>query len=152
MEFVVKIEDNWIENIYIVDEIKHQIIQSLSKQITENLLEGHVRLVGEIASKKVIESFDAMANKATADFIETGKLKSSRSSAMISVAEYIAEKFEYNSNYNSQKELIEKLANNYSVEMKNRYDMMFASQLVIKMSEQGLLKEGVFDSLMKKDE
>ena len=53
--------------------------------------------------------------------------------------------------YNNQKDLIEKLAKNYSTEMKNRYDMMFASQLVIKLNEQGMLKEGVFESLMKKE-
>lgn len=152
MEFIVKIEDNWIEDADLVGEIKRQIISSLSTQITEKLLEGHVRLIEKVASEKVIQSFDKMSNDATIDFIENGKIKSSRNSSMLTVFEYIAERFENSSGYNNAKELIEKLAKNYSIEMKNRYDMMFASQLVIKMSEQGLLKDGVFQSLMDKPE
>lgn len=149
MKFTVEIEDNWIEDVDLVGEIKRQIISSLSTQITEKLLEGHVRLMEKVASEKVIQSFDKMANDATINFIENGKIKSSRgSNIMVNVSEYIAERFENTYAHNNAKELIEKLAKNYSIEMRNRYDMMFASQLVIKMSEQGLLKEGVFKSLM----
>lgn len=152
MEFTVKIEDDWIEDAQLVSELKRQITSSLASKITENLLNGHVKLIEKIATDKIIQKFDKFANEATLQFIENGKVRSSRnSSTMITVSEYIAERFEYTSSYNNQKDLIERLAKNYSTEMKNRYDMMFASQLVIKLNEQGMLKEGVFDSLMKKD-
>lgn len=152
MEFTVKIEDDWIEDAQLVSELKRQITSSLASKITENLLNGHVKLIEKIATDKIIQEFDKFANEATLQFIENGKVKSSRnSSTMITVSEYIAERFEYTSSYNNQKDLIERLAKNYSTEMKNRYDMMFASQLVIKLNEQGMLKEGVFESLMKKE-
>lgn len=148
MKFIVEIEDNWIENDSIIDEMKRQIISNLSNQIIEKLLQGHVRLIEKITTEKVIQVFDKISNDATDDFIKNGKVKSSRNNSMLTIPEFISERFEYNSNYNNQKNEIEKLAKNYSIEMKNRYDMMFASQLVIKMNEQGLLKEGVFQSLM----
>ena len=152
MEFTVKIEDDWIEDTQLVSELKRQITSSLASKITENLLNGHVKLIEKIATDKIIQEFDKFANEATLQFIENGKVKSSRnSSTMITVSEYIAERFESTSSYNNQKDLIERLAKNYSTEMKNRYDMMFASQLVIKLNEQGMLKEGVFESLMKKE-
>lgn len=152
MEFTVKIEDDWIEDTQLISELKSQITSSLASKIIEKLLSGHVKLIEKITTDKIIQEFDKLAKEATLQFIENGKVRSGRnSSTMITVSEYIAERFENSNSYNSQKDLIERKAKEYSTEMKNRYDMMFASQLVIKLNEQGMLKEGVFESLMKKE-
>ena len=152
MKFTVEIEDGWIEDGELNAELKRQVISGIVNQITPVLAEGHIRLIGETAKKNIIKIFDDAANKETEKFILEGKVKSDRGNGLVTVQEFIKEKFDSSNSYSSQKELIEKLAKNYSIEIKNRYDMMFASQLVIKMSEQGLLKEGVLQSLMDKPE
>lgn len=53
---------------------------------------------------------------------------------------------------NSMEKLIKSLAKDFANEMKERYDLLFASQLVAKMSETGLLKEDVAKLLLPKQE
>lgn len=152
MKFTVEIEDNWIDEEKIESELKRQVIAGVVAQIAPDFIKGHARLIGEVAVRNITAIFDAAAEEETKKFILEGKVQSyANSRNMVSVADYIKEKFESSQGYNSQKDIIEKMAKNYSIEMKNRYDMMFASQIIIKMNEQGLLKEGVFDSLMKKN-
>ena len=152
LKVTIEVPEEWIEEGEIQEALKYQIIQNLSIKIMDRLNNDFVKKIENIAIVKVEESFKKIADEETKDFIENGLVSSfNNSSKKITVKEYIADRFNNSNAYNSQRSLIEKLAKDYSTEMKNRYDMMFASQLVIKLNEQGMLKEGVFDSLMKKD-
>ena len=152
MKVIIEVPEEWIEEGEVQEALKYQIIQNLSIKIMDRLNNDFVKKIENTAIAKVEESFKKIADEETKDFIENGFVSSfNNSSKKITVKEYIADRFNNSNAYNSQRSLIEKLAKEYSTEMKNRYDMMFASQLVIKLNEQGMLKEGVFESLMKKD-
>ena len=73
---------------------------------------------------------------------------------LVTVKEYIENKieneyFQNTSNFEALiKKHIENFTSSYSKELKDRHDMLFASQIVLKMNEQGLLKDGVAQSLL----
>ena len=66
----------------------------------------------------------------------------------MTLKEYILYQIQNNTGWNSPNENIKKLAQKFGEEMKNRYDLLFASQLVAKMNENGLLKEDVAKKLL----
>ena len=83
------------------------------------------------------------------EFFETGELKSPKNSnEKMTLKEYILYQIQNNTGWNSPNENIKKLAQKFGEEMKNRYDLLFASQLVAKMNESGLLKEDVAKKLL----
>lgn len=59
---------------------------------------------------------------------------------------------DYISKDNTIEKIIKTQAESLSQDLKNRYDMYFASQFLIKLRDQGVLKEGVLDSLKLTDE
>lgn len=73
---------------------------------------------------------------------------------IVTIKEYIENKiekeyFQNTSNFEALiKKHIENFTSSYSKELKDRHDMLFASQIVLKMNEQGLLKDGVAQSLL----
>ena len=60
---------------------------------------------------------------------------------MVSIADYITERFAYQSGWGSPNEAIDKLAKQFGDELKKRYDIAFATQIVKRMNENGLLKD-----------
>ena len=152
LKVTIEVPEKWIEKGEIQEALRNDIINKVSIKLMGELSEKHIKSIEDAARKKVEERFSVFADAETRDFIEYGLVSSyNNSSKKITVKEYIADRFNNSNAYNSQRSLIEKLAKEYSIEMKNRYDMMFASQLVIKLNEQGMLKEGVFESLMTKE-
>lgn len=91
--------------------------------------------------------------KEVKDFISEGKIrKSSYNKEEILIKDWIKEKFTGDTGYNNTEKVIKSLAKDFGKELKERYDLLFASQLVAKMSETGLLKEDVAKLLLPKQE
>jgi hypothetical protein len=67
----------------------------------------------------------------------------------ISIETYIKNKFQNDSGWSSPNDRIEKLAKSFADEMKKRYDLLFATQIVSKMSTNGLLKDDVLKQLVQ---
>lgn len=73
---------------------------------------------------------------------------------LVTVKEFIENKIqkEYIQNTSNFETLIRKhietFTSAYTKELKDRHDMLFASQIVLKMNEQGLLKDGVAQTLL----
>jgi hypothetical protein len=83
-------------------------------------------------------------------FVETGKIKGRYSNDKeVTVLEYIQADFNANSGYSSPKDQIQNLAKKFGDELKQRYDLLFASQIVAKLSENGLLKDSVVKMLLE---
>lgn len=122
----------------VLDEIWNKVKSTVEDQITRN-----VKTEVEKNYTRQIQSF-------ISEFFETGMIKSPRNSnEQITIKDYILYQFEINTGWNSPKEQIGKIAKTHGDEMKNRYDLLFASQLVAKMNEVGLLKEDVAKQLLQ---
>lgn len=125
--------------------IKQEVITSINKSIKARVEEQITMEVKDTVEKLLYKQISADIK----EVLETGTTKSrSDSSKQVLFKDYVRECFNYNGGWTSFEENIKKLAQAFSAELKQRYDLLFASQIVVKMQEQGLLKEDVVKLLL----
>ncbi len=125
--------------------IKHEVIQSINKQIKDKVEAQITMEVKDTVEKLLYKQITSDIK----EILETGTTKSRKdSNKQVLFKDYVRECFDYNGGWTSFEANIKKLAEAFSVELKQRYDLLFASQIVVKMQEQGLLKEDVVKLLL----
>lgn len=150
MTIKIELEDFYLDSEDdIVPELKKFIIREAVNQINEKI-EAKTKDAIKEAIKGIVEG--AMTEKIQAlvqTTIDTERVKSYNSSELILLSEYIKETFTRNSgSWSSPNVYIEKLAKKFADDMKNRFDLTFASQIVAKMNENGLLRSDVAQLLL----
>jgi hypothetical protein len=127
------------------DYIKRDVIKQVYASIQEKVQKEITAKVIEVVEENLFTEISA----AMKTQIESGKIQSRYDrSKEITLAEYTKECFTHDRGYNSFDNLIKELANEFATEMKGRYDLLFASQLVAKMNENGLLKDDIAKLLL----
>lgn len=125
-------------------DITHQAKQAVLKEVKEPLrkdIEDRVKIL-------VKDAYAEEVSETVKKFIREGKLQGRyKGDPEITVNEWIEREFEGSVNNDVLKKAVQNQANNVSEELKGRYDMFFATQLVMKMNDQGLLKDGVMSTL-----
>ena len=148
MKFTVEVEEFWLEEKelekglqdYVIKDVIIQINEAMKKKIEEQI----TMRVKEEVEKTMYRRINAIIEETikTEDvFVRQGET--------IKIVDYIKKQFLDNSGWSNPTETIKKLAKEFGQELKNRYDLMFASQIVAKMNENGLLKEGAAKYLLE---
>ncbi len=158
----VNLEDRWFDEDQNLDEALKSTITSQVKQKlwSELKVKAEKEILTQV-TEQVNKELDGKIQKNVKELILEDKFKNpnyyqgsgdpARTIEFITLKELTHYMFSSNNtSYSNITDLIKKLSKAFSEEMKNRYDLSFASQLVSKMNEQGLLKEGVFDALVEK--
>lgn len=150
MKITIDLEDFFLEEgDQLQDALKKHITWQVTQDITKSIKEKVDNEVAAAIRKQVVDGLNEQINSFISENIKTNLVKSYKdSSKLVPLQEYIAELFTYQSGWGTKSEEIKKLATQLGQEMKNRYDLLFASQLVAKMSETGLLKEDVAKILL----
>lgn len=149
MKLTISLDDFWMdEDDQLEPALKKHIIQEVTANINSSIkskVEEHIiRRVREEVEKKLYPTIDA----AIATSLENGQIKSHDGREMQTIQEYVNSIFTTNQRWNSVTEQIKKMAENYADQMKARFDLTFASQLVVKMNQNGLLKKDVAKLLL----
>lgn len=155
MKFTVELDEFWMdEDSGTLDEkLKSYVIHDVIMQIKKDIKEKIETEISFQVQQQLESSMYEYIQKEVKDFISEGKIrKSSYNKEEILIKDWIKEKFTGDTGYNNTEKLIKSLAKSFANEMKERYDLLFASQLVAKMSETGLLKEDVAKLLLPKQE
>ena len=151
MIFRIDIEDFWLDDKDELEpELKNHIINTVVQAIWKKL-ENRVgtEMIQEI--HKVVEvEFKGKLDAQFKRIIETQTIGGAEDGPKLD--EWLRNQFSNSTSWRDPEQTIKAFAKEFGDEMKERYDMLFASQIVIKMSEQGLLKEGVAESLIRKGE
>jgi hypothetical protein len=150
MKITVDLEDLWADEENISDTVKNEIIYSVKKGIIEHYEKKTVDYIERAVKLELDKTLNLKLSSYVDEQIEVGKIKSLKSNEQITLKEFVREKFEQTSGWNSWDDKIKAVANSHSQDMKNRYDLLFASQLVAKMQEAGMLKEDVAKLLLEK--
>lgn len=153
MKITVEFDDFWMNgdddlseklNEYVSDEVTREIWKKIEQKVESQITVQ--------VTKKIEAQLFRKGQSIVKKLIETEKIKSPSHSVgengYCTLEEFIKYNFESNSGWNSPNETIKKLAKGFASEMKSRYDLLFASQLVAKMNESGLLKEDVAAKLL----
>ena len=148
-----------LEDLYIDED--QSFSEALNKTITSQVTNEVWKTIKEKVDDQITRNVKLEVEKQychkiqslIAEFFKTGKLKmNSYDKESITIEEYIIRLFEGNIGWNNPKEQIQKLAKAHGETLKNRYDLMFASQLVVKLNENGLLKEDVAKTLLNNNQ
>lgn len=134
MKFTVELDEFWMdEDSGTLDEkLKSYVIHDVIMQIKSGIREKIETEISSQIQKQLEQCMYEYIQKEVKDFISEGKIRKS--------------------SYNNTEKVIKSLAKDFGKELKERYDLLFASQLVAKMSETGLLKEDVAKLLLPKQE
>lgn len=141
MKFVVEIEEFWIEEdelaASLARQIKEEIVQQMKKTVDEKI-DNQIT----VRVQKVIDEHIATAIKEKLnELVSTGSI--TRDGKVINLNDHIAALFNNNQGWNNPRDQIIALAKKFGDEIKQRYDAIFANRLVMKMNENGMLKEEV---------
>jgi restriction endonuclease Mrr len=149
----VTIDNDWIEDGELEETFKERVIHNVVSQLYESLSKEHLTHLKKVSEEQIKKLCIDARSKAVNEFIEKGQVLSYYgSNKMVSVDERIREEFNSDRGYGSVKEYITNIAKNLSKEAKDRYDFYFASQIVNKLNEASLLKEGVYESLVNNND
>lgn len=147
MKFTIEVDDFYIEEGELETNLKHHIINDVTNKIWAAIKEK----VDEHATRKVKadveERMYRFMNVAIEEIISKEKIKYDNKE--ITLAEYIRNYFQNKNHWQNADETIRKAAEKFGIEMKNRYDLLFASQLVAKLNKEGMLKEDVAKLLLE---
>lgn len=145
------------ENCTFTEEIQYKIIQEIAKLHMAQYKSQMIEAFSVVVKKALIKHEEKFITDIFAKVIEEKRVSSKYSkSTMMSIEDYIIEQLQNSvlaqSNLSS---IIEKhvtaKANEVGNELKKRYDMGFAMQIVHKLSEQKMLKDGVLGMLTKEE-
>lgn len=153
LKFKITLEDAWCDDQgNIEDGIKSHIINQLKRNVWETIKEEVKAEISKAVKEQIESEMKSQIAVAVASVMNSPDFKIAgvySSDPKQTVEEYVAKQFDrHNGGYNSVRDRLDGMAKKHATEMKNRYDLLFASQLVAKMSDQGLLKEGVFKAIM----
>lgn len=127
-------------------ELKSEIKRCIINQVTHNNFSSEIRNMREraieITKQRIAEKMDEIIEKHVDRIIKTDKVKFGYSKEPVTLSEYI-QKVYIDTSYNRKlklEDVAKDIANKQANEMKERYDLLFASQFVSKLDQLGLLK------------
>ncbi len=151
MKFTVEIDEFWLDEDSngFEEELKTSIKNDVIREIKKSMDDKIQSEISRIAKDMIEKSMYSHIQSKVKEVIKNGTIKKDGySNDEITIEAWIKSKFIGNSGYGSPDESIKKLAKQFGDEMKQRYDLLFASQIVAKLNEQGLLKEDVAKLLL----
>lgn len=131
------------------EEVVNSIVKDSKEGVLKKIKEPILKEIQERVKILVQDSYGKEIEKAVEKFVKNGKVKERYSSEELSVEQWIENNFQTRfENGNNLDGIVEKKVKALSAEIRSRYDMLFASQIVIKLNEQGLLKENVINTIL----
>lgn len=137
-------------------ELKSEIKRSIINQVTHNNFSSEIKNMKERAvemtKKRIEEKMDEIIEKHVDRIIKTDKVKFGYSKDPVTISEYI-QKVYMDTSYNRKlklEDIAKDIADKQANAMKERYDLLFASQFVSKLDQLGLLKPDAAKILFEK--
>lgn len=150
MKFTIDIEDFCLdEDRDLEPALKKYIIDTVVREIWKGVEKKAEASVTKEVKDQVEKSFFRQIQSTVSEVIKTGKIKGEYNKEEITVQEWILEQFQKNSGWRSPESQLKDLAKKFGDELKARYDLMFASQIVMKLNQNGMLKEDVAKMLLQ---
>ena len=151
MKFTVEIDEFWLDEDAngFEEELKNSIKIDVCQQIKKMMLTHIENEITNVVKQQVSDTLREQIQALVADVISTGMIRESYySDKEISIEDWIKSQFNANCGYHNANAKITELAKKFGDEMKQRYDLLFASQIVAKLDEHGLLKEDIAELLL----
>lgn len=151
MKFTIEVDDFYLEEGELEGALKKHIITSCVHKITTDLKAKIEDGVTKEIKAQVEQTLYRKIGTFVAECIINDKIKDGYSNGPdITLQEWVKKQFTRNAYEKAPvDDVIKKLAAAFGEEMKKRYDLLFASQLVVKMKESGFIKEEAIALLLE---
>jgi len=151
MKITIDISDFYLDDEQDIESglksyIKSQCVSAIMQSIQSKVDDQITRQVKDTVEKTMY----SRVTKAIESTMKQESFKSRKGNGMVSIEEYVKETLEYTGGWQNFNDAITKIAKSHADEIKRRYDLLFASQIVAKMSENGLLKDDAIKLLLDK--
>lgn len=153
MKFNVEVEIDWIHSEANLDEgIQKKLKREVVKKIWNKIEDSVEEQVMKVAEERVKQHMDEKIQQEASVLAKTGKLNPSsryyKGPEEPTVEEYMQYLFSKKSKVNIE-EILENRAKKIAEKLKDKYDVAFAHQVVLKMRDQNLLKDDVEQALFE---
>lgn len=155
MKFTIEIEDFWTDedSSSVSDELKDYIIKDLFRQVKKHIDNELESKVYEVVRKKAEDYMNSSAMSLVDEILKKEMIPNPKRNEkdqpeQISVNDYIKYKFIQDAGWSNNSDRLKKLADQFGKEIKDRYDLLFASQIVSKLNGEGLLKDDIAKLLL----
>lgn len=144
------IEDGGEDQFNLKEGIKTSIIRSVAYQRFDKEIESMREQAKNLFKGKISEKIDEVVAKQVERIIKEDKFKYNSYEDEKTLSEYIKDRYiaSTRSGVNLD-EITKKIANKAAEELKDRYDLLFASQMVSRLDQLGLLKEDAAKILLE---
>lgn len=146
-KFTIEVEDFYLEDEELSEGlrayIKHDVVSQISKNVKEQTQKQITDKIQEVISQKI----DLVIDSTLTDLIATGIIEKHGSD--ISIIDHIKDVFLNNAGWSNPKKQIAEIALEFTKELKRQYDVVFANEIVVKLKEQGFLKDDLVQILLK---
>lgn len=146
MKITIDLDDFWM------DEDSKNFTEEFKNFVKSKTMSGIWALLKEKAQEQLMKEIKETVQaelkpritEAIAGLIKNGKTASYRNShEEVTLEEYVRECFQVNSNWSNFEKTIQNITTSFAKELRERYDLNFASQVVVRLGEQGFLKEDI---------
>ena len=139
MRIEIEVSEFWIDQEMDIEKgLKEHIIESVISKIQNSIRKKIDERIVEFINLNLETKIRECITEKTLEVYKSEEIKINGEKTTIK--DYIQKKIDERS-WQSPIESIEKIARQYTEELKKQYDMFFASQIVVKMHENNLLKE-----------
>lgn len=152
MKFIIDVDDFYLdEESNLTPALTGHIITSVVNQISTSIKDRVEKQITMEVKARVEESMYRLIQVYVADTVATGKMPSpNNSKEMVLISEYVQQVFSKNNSWASPEESIKALAKGFGAQMKQRYDLLFASSIVATLKDNGLLNPEAAKMLLEK--
>jgi len=150
LEITLNDKYNWEEDL-IPNELAKLITREVCQSIRGSIDTVAIQKIENECKRLINSTIEKRIEKSCNDFIKNMEVKSLyNSSNMVSIDDYMKEKIAQVYRDRKLEYSIEEIAKKQVEEFKKRYDLLFASQLVAKMTDAGLVNKDIAKLLLDK--
>lgn len=142
MKITVEVSEFYLDEDLNLEEslknnVKNEVLKAIQKSIHDKVEDQITRQVKIQIEKKLLKTID----KEISANIDNGIIK--QNGKEVKIVDYIKDLFQNSHGWNSPTDKIKLLSKQFGEELKARYDLTFASHIVARLNDNGMLKDGV---------
>lgn len=155
MKLKVDLDDFYLdEEDDLVPAIKDFVVNEVTSTIWGRVEEKIKQKILDLCNENIQKIIDEKIEMYLTEMLDKEMIKKDRwSDELVSLQEYVLTAFnkDFDNNYkNTLGRIVEGKTKNICEEIKKRYDLLFASQLISKMNDQNMLKEDIAKLILDK--
>lgn len=155
MKLKVDLDDFYLdEEDDLVPAIKDFVVNEVTSTIWDRVEEKIKQKILDLCNENIQKIIDEKIETYLTEMLDKEMIKKDRwSDELVSLQEYVSTTFnkDFDNNYKKRLDnIVESKTKNICEEIKKRYDLLFASQLISKMNDQNMLKEDIAKLILDK--